>query len=129
MIWRAIAVVCVAALALAGLPLLRHFRETPPPPPPAVRLSLTAPPGTELGVGEEVLDAAISPDGREMVFVATLNGVTQLWRRGFDTEGAEVLKGHGGSRAAGVESQRPRRVVLCRRQAQTVAEPTAASAI
>ena len=92
MIWRAVAVICAAALALAVLPLLRHFRETPPPLPPAVRLSLTAPPGAELGVGDEVLDAAMSPDGRDMVFVATVNGVTQLWRRGFDTEAADALK-------------------------------------
>lgn len=92
MIWRAVAVVCAIGLALAVQPLLRHFRETAPPPPPPVRLSLTAPPGAELGVGDEVLDAAISPDGRDMVFVATLNGVTQLWRRGFETEAAEALK-------------------------------------
>ena len=92
MIWRAVAIVCGAALALAVVPLLRHYREIPPPPPPAVRLSLTAPPGTELGAGDEVLDAAISPDGREMVFVAIANGVTQLWRRGFETEAAEALK-------------------------------------
>jgi len=97
MIWRAAAIVCAAALALAVSPLLRHYRETPPPPPPAVRLSLTAPLGTELGVGDEVLDAAISPDGREIVFVATMNGVAQLWRRGFDSESAEALKGTVGA--------------------------------
>lgn len=91
MIWRAIAAICTAALGFAVLPLLGHFRETPPPSPPAVRLSLPAPPGTELGAGDEVLDAAMSPDGREMVFVATVNGVTQLWRRGFDSEAAEAL--------------------------------------
>ena len=97
MIWRGIAIVCAAALALAVAPLLRHYRETPPPPPPPVRLSLTSPPGTELGAGDEVLDAAISPDGREMVFVATANGVAQLWRRGFDTESAEALRGTEGA--------------------------------
>ena len=97
MIWRAAAVICAAALAFAVRPLLRHYRETPPPSPPAVRLSLTPPPGTELGAGDEVLDAAMSPDGREMVLVATVNGVTQLWRRGFDTEAAEALTDTVGS--------------------------------
>ena len=92
MIWRAIAAICAAALGFAVLPLLGHFRETPPPSPPAVRLSFTPPPGAELGAGDEVLDAAISPDGRDIVFVATSNGVTQLWRRAFDTEAAEALK-------------------------------------
>ena len=97
MIWRGIAIVCATALALAAVPLVRHYRETPPPPSPPVRLALTSPPGTELGAGDEVLDAAISPDGREMVFVATANGVAQLWRRGFDTESAEALAGTEGA--------------------------------
>lgn len=97
MIWRVIAIVCAAALALAVVPLVRHYRETPPPPPPPVRLALTPPPGAEFGAGDEVLDAAISPDGREMVFVATVNGVAQLWRRGFDTESAEALNGTEGA--------------------------------
>ena len=97
MIWRGIALVCATALALAVVPLVRHYRETPPPPPPSVRLSLTAPPGAELGAGDDVLDAAISPDGREMVFVATVNGVVQLWRRAFDTESAEALNGTEGA--------------------------------
>lgn len=97
MIWRGVAIACAAALALTVVPLVRHYRETPPPSPPPVRLALTSPPGTELGAGDEVLDAAISPDGREMVWVATVNGVAQLWRRGFDTESAEALNGTEGA--------------------------------
>jgi eukaryotic-like serine/threonine-protein kinase len=91
MIWRAAAIVCAVALAAALVPLVRHLREAPPPPPPLLRLALAAPQGAELGAGDEVLDAAISPDGREMVFVATAGGVTQLWRRSLDTDAAEPL--------------------------------------
>jgi Tol biopolymer transport system component len=91
MIWRAAAAVCAIALAAALVPLARHLRETPPPPPPVLRLALAPPPGAELGAGDEVLDASISPDGREMVFVATVNGATELWRRRFDTESAEAI--------------------------------------
>ena len=36
--------------------------RTPPPRRPLSGLSLVAPPGTELGIGDEPLDAAISPD-------------------------------------------------------------------
>src|SRR5688572_10265540 len=93
MIWRIAAIACAILLALAAPPALRHMREVPPPPPPPVRLSLAAPPGTELGAGDEVLDAAISPDGREIVFVATAEGVARLWRRSLDTERAEALAG------------------------------------
>src|SRR6185436_13117819 len=73
------------------------MREVPPPPPPTIRLSLTAPPGAELGAGDDVLDAAISPDGRQIVFVATMEGVAQLWRRAFDTDRAEPLAGTEGA--------------------------------
>lgn len=97
MIWRIAAIVSVVLLALAATPALRHLREVPPPPPPPVRLSLTAPAGTELGAGDEVLDAAISPDGRQIVFVATADGVTQLWRRALDTDRAEPLMGTEGA--------------------------------
>src|SRR5262249_20717768 len=57
--------VFVLILAVIGLsiPVVRHLREVPPPPPPALTLTLGAPPGTELGSGDEPLDAAISPDG------------------------------------------------------------------
>ena len=48
----------------------------PPPPAPTLTLTLGAPPGTELGSGDEPLDAAISPDERHIVFVATRGGTT-----------------------------------------------------
>ena len=89
-----------AAVALL-IPTVRHLREEPPPPPPAVRLALIAPPGTELGSGDEPLDLAVSPDEREVVFVATARrratgvqppaGSSQLWRRRLDAERAEAI--------------------------------------
>jgi dipeptidyl aminopeptidase/acylaminoacyl peptidase len=104
-------VAALAALAAAvalSVPAIRHLREQPAPLPPAVRLSLTAPPGTELGAGDEPLDAAISPDQRVVVFVATQLrrgapadapiGTTQLWRRRLDAEEAEPLPGTEGAR-------------------------------
>lgn len=93
MIWRIAAILFAILLAVAAPPALRHSREVPPPPPPAVRLSLAAPPGAELGSGDDVLDAAISPDGREIVLVATTDGVARLWRRALDTERAEPIAG------------------------------------
>jgi Tol biopolymer transport system component len=94
---RIIAGICILGLAAAVVPLVRHWREQPPPPPPMVRLGLSAPPETELGSGDDVLDAAISPDGQEIVLVATTNGMTQLWRRSLDSEAAELLKGTEGA--------------------------------
>ena len=104
------ALVPLLFLIIAGLllPATHRLRERPPVPPPAIRLFLTAPDGTELGVGDEPLDAAISPDQREVVFVATQAranstnhaspGQTQLWRRRLDAEFAEPLAGTDGAR-------------------------------
>ena len=86
-------------LAVTGLaiPVWRHLREVPPPPPPALALTLGAPPDTELGSGDEPLDAAISPDERHIVFVASRRGTTTLWRRALQSERAELLTGTEGA--------------------------------
>ena len=87
------------ALAVVGLsiPVVRHLREVPPPPPPPLTLSLGAPSGAELGSGDEPLDAAVSPDGRQVVLVATRAGTTMLWRRQLDSDRAEPLAGTEGA--------------------------------
>lgn len=93
--------VALAALALVvaslAVPAVRHLREAPPPRPPAIRLTLGAPSGAELGSGDEVLDAAISPNERQIVFVATRGGTTTLWRRALDADDAEALAGTEGA--------------------------------
>jgi len=105
---RALVPLLCLAIAVLLLPAIQHLREQPPAPPHAVRLFLTAPSGAELGVGDEPLDAAISPDQRELVFVATQMrrntssqvppGQTQLWRRRLDAELAEPIAGTEGAR-------------------------------
>src|SRR5687768_13329468 len=86
-----------AALAIVSVVAVRHLRERPAAPPPAIRLGFPAPPGAELGFGDEPLDAAISPDGTQVVFVATSNGVTQLWQRRLDEERAAPIAGTEGA--------------------------------
>jgi Tol biopolymer transport system component len=87
-------------LVIAGLsvPAVRHLREQPPPPPPALRLTLGAPSGTELGSGDETLDAAISPDGQQLVLVATDRaGTTSLWHRRLESDLSEPIRGTEGA--------------------------------
>jgi Tol biopolymer transport system component len=91
--------IALAAVAILAVPAARHFRERPPEPSPLIRLSLSAPSGTELGFGDDVLDAAISPDERQIVFVATKGGLTQLWRRGLNEERAAPIAGTEGARS------------------------------
>src|SRR5688572_25013280 len=100
------AIAAVAAAVALSIPAIRQFSEEPPPLPPAIRLSLVPPNGTELGAGDQVLDAAISPDQQEVVFVATrlrrgsadeVPGSTALWRRRFDAQTAAALAGTEGA--------------------------------
>jgi Tol biopolymer transport system component len=93
----AIAVLATLA-AIAGVVVVRHLREQPPAPPPVVRLAFPAPPGTELGAADEPLDAAISPDQRQVAFVATANGLTRLWRRALESVEAEAVPHSEGAR-------------------------------
>jgi Tol biopolymer transport system component len=88
-------IISALILAVAGLaiPVVRHLREVPPPPPPTLTLTLGAPQGAELGAGDEPLDAAISPDERHVVFVATRGGTTMLWRRTVESDRTETLAG------------------------------------
>jgi Tol biopolymer transport system component len=90
----------VLVLIAAGLavPAVRHLREQPPPPPPPLRLALAAPPEAEFGSGDELLDAAISPDEQHIVFVATAEGRTSLWSRALTEERAAELPGTEGAR-------------------------------
>ena len=66
----AIAAVAVAAAVALSIPVIRALQRrtsaaTGRPSPVAC-----APDGTELGAGDDVLDAAISPNQQEVVFVA-----------------------------------------------------------
>ena len=97
MLLRLAAVVLAVAVALLAWPAVQHLREVPPPSPLPIRLTLGAPAGTELGSGDEPLDAAISPDERQIVFVATSAGTTALWHRGLESDQAKVLGGTEGA--------------------------------
>ena len=97
MVLRVAAAVLALVVGLLAWPAIQHLREEPPPPTPSIRVSLSAPPGAELGAGDESLDAAISPDGRQVVFVATTGGIARLWRRTFDSDRAEPMSGTDGA--------------------------------
>lgn len=90
------AIAAIAAIALA-VPALRHLREVPPARQPAIRAAFPAPPGAELGSPGQALDAAISADERQIVFVATSNGIAALWRRALDSERADRIAGTEGA--------------------------------
>ena len=61
-------------------------------------MPFVAPAGAELGAGDDALDAALSPAGDVITFVATSNGISQLWQRRVDAEQASPLGGTEGAR-------------------------------
>ncbi len=98
MTWRVTSAVLAVLVVAALVPAVQHLREVPPPPEPPLRLELTAPPGVETEGGvDQPLDAAVSPSGRDLVFVGTRDGESALWRRSMDAARAEPLEGTEGA--------------------------------
>jgi Tol biopolymer transport system component len=84
--WVAAAVSLVAAITAMVLLLSR-----PAPELPSFRLDVTTPPTTAPAA------FALSPDGSQIVFAATADGVSRLWRRALDQTTAQPLPGTEGA--------------------------------
>ncbi len=88
----AFAVAAVLAAALA-IPTVRHLRETPPPSPPETRTEIVTP------TTDAPTSFALSPDGRQIVFVASDDKSSRLWLRSLATTTAQPLAGTEGAMA------------------------------
>jgi Tol biopolymer transport system component len=88
--WIAFAVTAVLAAALA-VPAVRHLRETPQPAPPETRVEIVTP------ATDRPESFALSPDGRQIVFVASGDGASRLWLRSLATTTAQPLAGTDGA--------------------------------
>src|SRR5712691_7962174 len=84
--WIVAAVFALAALALGVI----HFREKPPVEQ-SLRYQISAP-GTAAAEYP-----ALSPDGRNLAFVANNGGPNQVWVRAMDTLEAKALAGTDGA--------------------------------
>ena len=67
-------------------------------PQPTIRLTLNLPEGDQLSMGGISAGFAVSPDGRDLVYVAIRDGVRQLYHRPFDSDEARPLAGTEGAR-------------------------------
>ncbi|MEO8314972.1 MAG: TIR domain-containing protein [Pseudomonadota bacterium] len=85
--WIVAAVFGIAAAILAT-PAFRHLRETPPP---ETRVDIVTPATNEPG------SFALSPDGRQIVYVAESDGAQRLWLRSLAKATALPLVGTEGA--------------------------------
>ncbi len=87
----AVAAIAVLGVAVLALPAVRYLREAPPDAPPETRVDLVTP------AGGDPLAFALSPDGRQLVFVAAGDGASRLWLRSLSTTTAQPLAGTEGA--------------------------------
>jgi Tol biopolymer transport system component len=71
-------------IIVLAIPAARYLRETPPP---ETRTDIVTP------STDRPTDFALSPDGRQIVFVATGDGASRLWLRSLATTTAQPLAG------------------------------------
>src|SRR5262249_24497859 len=83
-----LAVVSLLAIAALAVPTVRHLREAAPP---ETRVEVNMPPTAD------PFSFAISPDGRRLVFVASMESKSQLWVRPLDSPTAQPLAGTDGA--------------------------------
>jgi eukaryotic-like serine/threonine-protein kinase len=88
--WLVAALFLIAVIALA-IPTIAHLRETPPDAPRETRLDVATPSTAD------PISFALSPDGRQLVYVASTDGQTGLWVRPFDKTTAQFLPGTEGA--------------------------------
>ena len=87
-----VAAVFLIAMAALAVPAVMHFREAPPAAPPEMRTEIVTPATTDPA------SFALSPDGRQLVFVASGDGPSRLWLRPLAATAAQPLAGtEGGS--------------------------------
>ena len=87
-LWIAGFGVAVLAAAVLSIPAVRHLREVPPP---ETRLDIVTP-----ATGQPA-SFALSPDGRQIVFVALDDKTSRLWLRSLATTTAQPLAGTEGA--------------------------------
>jgi Tol biopolymer transport system component len=86
--WMSLSAIALMAAAALSIPAARHLRETPPP---ETRVDIVTP------ATEQPASFALSPDGRQIVFVATDDKVSRLWLRSLSTTTAQPLAGTEGA--------------------------------
>ena len=90
--WMAALSVAAVAIVALAVPAVRHLREAPVMTVPETRLDIVTP------ATDRPEDFALSPDGRQIAFVALDGGTRRLWLRSLATTTAQPLAGTDAAR-------------------------------
>jgi Tol biopolymer transport system component len=88
--WRLVAIGLLVVVLILAWPAARYFLQVPPEAPLA-RFGVDTPPTPE------TFSFALSPDGRQLAFVAAEKGVPRVWTRPLDQMAAQPLAGTEGA--------------------------------
>src|SRR5262249_30655746 len=91
----------VAGVALVALPALGLLALWPSTAPPraGVAFTLTMPQGTRIEPDPYAPNAAVSPDGSAVAFVAVSEGIPGIWVRSLSSESSRHVSGSEGALA------------------------------
>ena len=90
--WGALALAAIGVTGIGASLLLRGR-----PPTAITRFVVQLPAGTTIGAARADTRVAVSPDGRQLAFVATTGGREHLWVESFDSVTARLLEGTDGA--------------------------------
>ena len=85
--WMAALAAVAVVIVVLAIPALRYLREAPPAAPPETRTDIVTPPT------DAATSFALSPDGRQIVFVASGDGTSRLWLRSLGATRGQPLSG------------------------------------
>ena len=83
--WMVATATAVVGMIALAIPAVRYLRQAPPPSPPETRLDLVTP------ATDQPASLALSPDGRQIVFVASGDATSRLWLRSLAATTAQPL--------------------------------------
>ena len=89
LVWIAALAIAAMVIVALAIPTVRYLRQTPPP---ETRTEIVTPATNRLA------SFALSPDGRQIVFLASGDGASRLWLRSLATTTAQPLAGTEGAK-------------------------------
>ena len=95
--WRALILGLGALLLVAGIASLAAWNLKPTPPHPVTRTVINLPPGQQLAGLDRGPAVALSPDGTQLVYVASQGGTQQLFLRAMDSLESKPIPGTEGA--------------------------------